>query len=177
VNGHVFINNSSIGLYPAIVQERSDRQSRGYSKWVAFFQAVYTVLRRCPSFHATLHADGASKGGDHTPFVFVGNNRYETSGLRIGERGTLRAGRLWVCRAPGADRAVLLRMALQAALGHPAPGELKVLEAEELWVKSRRSRLKVANDGEVQSFTSPLHYRILPGALRVIVPPRAGQDA
>ena len=29
LNGHIFINNSSIGLYPAIVQERSEHQRRG----------------------------------------------------------------------------------------------------------------------------------------------------
>jgi hypothetical protein len=48
---------------------------------------------------------------------------------------------------------------------------LKVLEAEELWVQTRRKRrVKVANDGEVVTLASPLHYRIRQKALRVIVP-------
>ena len=72
-----------------------------------------------------------------------------------------------VCRAPGAGRRALVGMAIRALFGRTTPGELKLLEAEELWVQTRRNRrLKVANDGEVLTMTSPLHYRIRPKALR-----------
>ncbi len=108
LNGRIFINNSSIGLYPAIVQERSEHQRRGVSKWVAFARALYTVMRRVPHFHASMHADGKYDGTDRTPFIFVGNNPYETTGLDIGERRRLDTGKLWVCRAPGAGRAALV---------------------------------------------------------------------
>jgi YegS/Rv2252/BmrU family lipid kinase len=178
LNGHIFINNSSIGLYPAIVQERSEGQSRGMSKWVAFVHALYSVMRRAPSFHADLHADGKFDSADRTPFIFVGNNPYTTTGVEIGERRRLDTGKLWLCRAPGADRTALIKMAIRALLGRASPGELKVLEAEEFWVQTKRNRrVKVANDGEVFSMTAPLHYRILPQALRVIVPAGKTEDA
>jgi YegS/Rv2252/BmrU family lipid kinase len=174
VNGRTFVNNSSIGLYPAIVRERSAEQSRGMSKWLAFIRAVYKVMRRCPSFYASVHANSVLEPTDKTPFIFVGNNRYETHGLRIGERDRLDGGHLWVCRAPGADRAALIRLAVRAVLRKTTLGELKILEADELWVHTRRNRrLKVANDGEVFTTRAPLHYRILPKSLRVIVPPGA----
>ena len=173
LNGRIFINNSSIGLYPAIVHERSAQQRRGLSKWAAFARATYSVLRRLPSFHAGLVADGHYDGTDRTPFIFVGNNPYETRGLEIGERRQLDTGRLWACSAPRANRAGLLRLAVRALLGRASPGELKVLEAEELLVETRGSRhVHVANDGEVFTATAPLHYRIRPKALRVIVPAR-----
>jgi hypothetical protein len=38
-------------------------------------------------------------------------------------------------------------------------------------ISARRSRLLVAFDGEVATMRSPLHYRILPRALRVFAPP------
>ena len=178
LNGRIFINNSSIGLYPAIVQERCEQQRRGLSKWLAFARAVYTVMRRAPSFHASLHADGKYDGTDRTPFIFVGNNAYETTGLAIGERRQLDGGKLWVCSAPGAGRAALIKMAIRALFGRASPGELKVLEAEELWVQPRKNRsVKVANDGEVFSISPPLHYRIRPQALRVIVPAGIKPDA
>ena len=104
VNGRIFINNSSIGLYPAIVQQRDRHQRRGLSKWTAFARALYTVMRRMPHFHASLHADGKYDGTDKTPFIFVGNNPYHASGLQIGERQQLDSGRLWMCSAPNADR-------------------------------------------------------------------------
>jgi len=177
VNGRIFVNNSSIGLYPAIVQERSEHQRRGASKWFAFARALYTVMRRMPHFHASVHADGKYDSSDRTPFIFVGNNPYETTGLDIGERRRLDTGKLWVCRAPGAERLALIGMAIRALFGRTTPGELKLIDAEELWVQTRRNRrLKVANDGEVLTMTSPLHYRIRPKALRVIVPAGTNED-
>ena len=41
----------------------------------------------------------------------------------------------------------------------------------------RNRRIKIANDGEVLRMQSPLHYRILPKALRVIVPAGTNEDA
>jgi diacylglycerol kinase family enzyme len=41
---------------------------------------------------------------------------------------------------------------------------------KELQVRSETSRLPVALDGEVEMMHPPLHYRMRPGALRVIVP-------
>src|SRR4026208_425561 len=35
VNGRIFLNNSSIGFYPRIVQERERQQRRGRGKWLA----------------------------------------------------------------------------------------------------------------------------------------------
>ena len=42
--------------------------------------------------------------------------------------------------------------------------------AKEIWIKTRRRRLRVATDGEVTVMNTPLYYRVLPAALRVIVP-------
>jgi diacylglycerol kinase family enzyme len=173
VNGRIFVNNSSIGLYPAIVAERSELQRRGMRKWLALARAIAKILRRVPHFHASLRADGKYDGRDKTPFIFVGNNAYHANGLKIGERQRLDAGRLWVCSAPDAGRAELIGMAVRALFGRVPPRELKVLEAAELWVQTRRfRRVKVANDGEVFVTRSPLHYRIRPRVLRVIVPTR-----
>lgn len=171
VNGRIFVNNSSIGLYPAIVAERSELQRRGMRKWLAFMHALVRIMRRVPHFHASLHADGRYDSTDRTPFIFVGNNAYHAAGLRIGERQQLDDGKLWICSAPDAGRAKLIGMAARAVLGRIKPVELKVLEAKELWVQTRRRRrLKVANDGELFVTRSPLHFRIHPKALRVIVP-------
>lgn len=172
VNGRIFVNNSSIGLYPAIVAERSELQRRGVRKWVAFARAILKIMQRVPHYHVSLHADGKYDGTDKTPFLFVGNNPYHAAGFKIGRRERLDSGRLWVCTAPDANRAKLVGMAVRALLGRVSPGELKVLEAEQLWVSSRRyrRRVRVANDGELFVTHLPLHYRTRPKALRVIVP-------
>ena|SRR5271165_57259 len=51
------------------------------------------------------HMDRAEALERVTPFLFVGNNRYQASGLGIGRRARLDSGRLWIC--PLSARAVL----------------------------------------------------------------------
>src|SRR6267143_4263041 len=44
VNGRIFLNNSSLGLYPTIVSEREKKQRLGSGKWPAFVWAAVTVF-------------------------------------------------------------------------------------------------------------------------------------
>ena len=170
VNGRIFLNNSSIGLYPAIVREREDGQKRGYGKWLALALATVYALRRYSHLYVTLQPKGQPRIEDETPFVFVGNNEYQVCGLHIGERACLNAGRLWVYRAPRASRLALFRLALHALSGRHDLGELKMLDVEEFEIHTQKRRIHVSRDGEVDTFSGPLKYRVIPGALKVIVP-------
>lgn len=170
VNGRVFVNNSGIGVYPHLVREREAQQHHGHSKWVAFAIAVFAVLRHYLRLRVRLHLTEAEAIAKLTPFLFVGNNRYELAGRRIGRRHSLTSGRLWVCAAPHATRRRLLGMAWRTATGRPAGRELNVVEVEELWVDAATRRISVSTDGEVSLMTVPLHYRIRPGALGVVLP-------
>jgi diacylglycerol kinase family enzyme len=172
VNGQVFINNSSLGLYPRIVRRREKLQERsGSGKWSAFLRAGVVVLRRYPFLDVRLSADG-EEIARRTPFVFVGNNEYEVEGTNIGARERLDAGRLSLYVAHRTGRLGLLRLALRALFGGLRQAkDFDALRAQEIWVETRRpKRLPVATDGEVNVMTTPLYYRVRPGALRVIVP-------
>lgn len=46
VNGHTFLNNASLGIYPHIVWEREVERCRGRGKWTAFALAVVRTWRR-----------------------------------------------------------------------------------------------------------------------------------
>lgn len=172
VNGRVFVNNSGIGLYPRIVRVREEAQRRGHVKWVAFLLAVGSVMRRYSLVSVRLRSEETHAAARGTPFVFVGNNRYEIAGLEIGTRSTLNSGRLWACVAPKTGRRNLMRMALRAFLGHVADHELDAFEAEEFFVETATRSVNVSTDGEVTIMDAPLHYRIRPGALGVVAPSR-----
>jgi diacylglycerol kinase family enzyme len=172
VNGRIFLNNASLGIYPGVVQEREARQRGGHGKWVAFAQAMIFVFKRYSPLRVRTKLDEATTLPASTPFVFVGNNRYQTAGLHIGERVSLDGGTLWVCQAPHAGRAKLLRLALQALIGRSNPRELVILETSDFWVRPKARTLRVATDGEVSRMDTPLHFRSRPRALRVMVPPR-----
>ncbi|HEX2725643.1 MAG TPA: diacylglycerol kinase family protein [Beijerinckiaceae bacterium] len=170
VNGHTFINNSSLGLYPRLVEEREQHRRLGYRRWVALTAALLSTFRRFGFVHVRVTAGELEYEGD-TPFVFVGNNLYTLSGLRLGSRETLAGGHLCVCLARRVSRWQLLRMALRAWLGSMPKGpELDLLCTDEVRVEPRSRRTRVSLDGEIVRITGPLHYRVLPGALQVVAP-------
>ncbi|HEX8070631.1 MAG TPA: diacylglycerol kinase family protein [Pyrinomonadaceae bacterium] len=172
VNGHVFVNNSSLGLYAHIVRQREKTQRRqGYSKWLAFAWAVLVVFKRYPFLRVRLSVDGRELER-RTPVVFVGNNEYEMDGFNVGARACLDAGRLSLHVTHKAGRGRLVLLALRALFGRlRAAKDFDSLCAREVWIESRRKgkRLRVATDGEVTIMNSPLHYRVRPRALRVLV--------
>jgi YegS/Rv2252/BmrU family lipid kinase len=170
VNGRIFLNNSSLGIYPWIVRERQKEESKGSRKWGAFGRAVISVLHRYSLLQVHLRVDDQEEREANTPFVFVGNNNYESTGLNIGHRKALDSGQLWVCRAPPASRSKLLLLALQHLVGTPQDSDLAIFEAQEVSVRTKAARLAVAIDGEVTFLDTPLSYRTRPRALDVIVP-------
>ncbi len=170
VNGRIFVNNSGLGLYPSIVNQREKRQRLGYRKWPAFFLAGLAVLRRYPFLGIRLSTDEQTIVG-RTPFVFIGNNVYEMESLNIGGRSCLNAGQLSLYMTKRVGRLGLLRLAVLAVFRRlRGTNEFIELCTEEVWVETKRKRLRVATDGEITIMTTPLHYRVRPGALRVLAP-------
>lgn len=170
VNDHIFLNNSSLGLYPSIVRERQKQQRLGWGKWPAFIWAALGVLRRYPFVGVRLSVDGKELV-TRTPFVFIGNNEYEMESLHIGSRTCLDAGKLSLYVTNRIGRLGLFRLALRALFGGlRQEKDFLALCSEEIWIETKHSRLRVALDGEITIMHPPLHYRARPRALRVIVP-------
>lgn len=173
VNDKIFVNNSSIGLYPQIVRNREKSQAQGTGKWNAFLQAALYVFGRYTKLNVAITTpEKAIKL--RTPFVFIGANRYEIAGLQAGSRQCLDRGVLWVHGAPNAGRARLLWLALKTLLGLSSHREWHNLETQTLEIHVRSRSIKVSVDGEVLRLAGPLRYRILPGALKVMVPALEG---
>jgi YegS/Rv2252/BmrU family lipid kinase len=171
VNGRLFLNNSSIGLYPDIVHERERTQARlGRGKWSAFAWATLAALRRFPTHTVTLQSEGREVAR-RTPFVFVGNNDYDLAGFDIGARPCLDRGELCVWVAHHTGRLGLLWFALAALLGllERVHG-LDHLRTSQLTIATHSPRLRVSTDGEQEELDTPLRYRSRPKALRVRVP-------
>jgi diacylglycerol kinase family enzyme len=170
VNGRVFVNNSSLGLYPVLVKHREMQQRMGFGKWPAFAWAAVAAFRRFPFLTLRLEVDGHELCR-RTPLVFIGNNLYEFEGLHIGTRTSLQEGRLCLYVTHHTGRWGLLRLSLMGFLGRLHRGRtFDLLCTQELSVETRRKRISVALDGEVVSMEPPLDYRTRPAALRVIVP-------
>jgi diacylglycerol kinase family enzyme len=170
VNGLRFINNSSLGLYPSIVRYREAREKTGWSRLLAFGAACAVALRRYRFLRLHMEIDG--KVYDRrSPFLLIGNNRYEVEGLRLGRRNRLDEGTLSLYLSDRTGRWGLLRVAVSALLKRlRLRHDFVVLAAQKLVVQAHRKRIQVALDGEVMKLHPPLRYSIRPGLLRVICP-------
>lgn len=170
VNGRIFLNNSSLGLYPIIVNKRKRQQRLGHGKWPAFVWAALSVLRRYPFLDVRLTV-GGKEINCRTPFVFVGNNEYVMEGFKIGGREHLDRAALSLYITNRTGRLGLIRLALRALFRRLRnERDFMALATDEVKIETRRQRLHVAFDGEIELLDTPLQYRVRPGALRVIVP-------
>lgn len=170
VNGRIFLNNSSLGLYPRIIREREKQQRLGWGKWPAYIWAALAVLRRYPFLEIRLSVDGKALTG-RTPFVFVGNNEYEMERLNIGSRACLDKGELSLYTTNGTGRLGLIRLALRALLGGlHQERDFLAFTTKDISIGTQHKRVRVALDGEVTIMEPPLHFRVRPGALRVLAP-------
>lgn len=170
VNGRVFVNNSSIGLYARIVQERNYRRRLGHSKWLALIIAAARAVLRL----RLLELRYPGEGGEvvrRTPFLLVGNNMYDLERVGVSRRQRLDGGVLSVYIPRVETRRALLILCLRAITGRLRwARDIDSFTTAALAVRTRRSLTAVAMDGEVAWMRSPLQYRIRRAALRLIVP-------
>ena len=172
LNGRVFVNNSAIGLYPLMVEDREAQQERlGRSKQFAMVVAGLRTLVRFHHYRLSLTVNEAEKATVLTPLLFVGNNDYRLEMPRAGYRDTLDQGRLSVVLLRRQGRFAFFRSLVRTAFGHSRSSDLiRLDDVQRLRVTSRRSNLTVALDGETMEQPAKLDYRIRPGALKVMIP-------
>jgi diacylglycerol kinase family enzyme len=173
VNDRVFLNNSSIGLYPNIVEERERLRRQGYRKWPAMAIATLRVVRRYRGVAVRTSIDGRQRIW-RTPFALVANNEYTIEGLGLGARSRLDQGTLLVYLAPRSRARDLPMLIAGAMIGRASlSGAFEIVATTELTIETRSGaarRIRVALDGEVVTMSTPLRYRMRPLALQVAVP-------
>jgi diacylglycerol kinase family enzyme len=175
VNEIVFINNSSIGLYPELVLTRDAQiRQRGRPKWLAMSIAAVRASIKMRVRRLKFRTEDGEKTY-RSPCVFIGNNRYNLKGSDFGSRERLDGGQLHLCVAKQEGAFALLRLFMRCITGAVDPQrDLESVIVTSVQINSRHKRLLIAFDGEVQTVPTPLNYRIRPKDLRVFAPPAAG---
>ena len=171
VNGHTFINNASLGIYPLLVREREDKeQNHGWRRWQAQAVATFNALRRLPRMRLKVEDDQYTV---HrlTPFLFVGNNEYHGA-ITIGStRSSIDGGRLWLCLAHVSGVRAMFRVIWQILVkGFDNADNLETRLVTEITVHSRSSKMTIAVDGETHRLNTPLKFMVRKKGLRVVVP-------
>jgi diacylglycerol kinase family enzyme len=172
VGDRMFLNNVSLGAYADVVADPRYRAAK-----LATAHAVLPASLR--GERDLLRVDLRDADGREHPDVLVllvASNSYELDGVR--ER--LDAGVLQVSalRArTGAALAGLATRALARGGRAPAGGAWAQWTTPGLRVEAPVPELPAGVDGEAVTLANPLEFRVLPGALRVLVPPALGPPA
>jgi len=171
VNGRVFVNNSSVGLYPDMVRHRDARQERsGRGKRLAMLWASLASLRSFRRHRLWISAPGIETPV-RTPLLFVGNNRYQVNLLALGQRERLDQGELCLYAIRARGRAHLFWAGIRGLFGRlDQQRDFIIAYVEEAEISSDRPMLTLSADGEAIPMETPLRYRIRPRALTLIVP-------
>ena len=170
VNGKVFVNNSSVGLYPHMVRLREAQQAGGRSKRLAMLSASLATLRSFRKHRLRIRAPGL-EAPIETPLLFVGNNRYQVNLFGLGQREAIDQGELCLYAVRAHNRGRLLWAGLRGIFGRlDQQRDFVTAYVTEAEIASDRARLGVATDGEQQWMETPLVYRVRPGALTIMVP-------
>ncbi|OGL22011.1 hypothetical protein A2707_01510 [Candidatus Saccharibacteria bacterium RIFCSPHIGHO2_01_FULL_45_15] len=162
VNERLFLNNSSIGVYPSSLRTRKRFEDR-LGKWPA---AVIGTIRATVSYH--LYDVTVSGQTFRTPFLFVGNNDYHIEA--IGQsRDTLDAGTLSVYAITIQHRRDLLKLFLYALIGKLSDHEhFHSYLTDSFTLHTKQKKLSVSTDGELFVESSPLTYAIKKRSLKII---------
>jgi diacylglycerol kinase family enzyme len=171
VNGEIFINNSSIGVYPYMVIDREQRRTRHrIAKWMAMVPAFFRMMRHFPRRRLRILAGGFERPY-RTPCLFVGNNEYRMELFALGRRQRFDSGKLWFYVVKPREPLAFFWMVCRMCAGRlDQARDLDTFELPEAEVDAKTSRLPVALDGDVEIMHTPLRYRARPGALCVIAP-------
>jgi diacylglycerol kinase family enzyme len=164
VGDRVFVNNASLGVYAAVVQSDEYRDAK-----------LATTARLLPGL--------VGPGSDRTSLVFgsdgdppdvllVSNNAYRLESLRdFGTRSRLDAGVLGLVTVTvRRSWDVPLLMAAEVTGRVRGFRGYRAWDAASFTVESSAPLVDVGVDGEAMRLAPPLHFRSLPGCLRVRVP-------
>lgn len=179
VNGRIFVNNASMGIYPRIAAERERRRSAfAPGAWWHLLRATISAFRDLAFIRVRVDvqmtdvADQVVQLSRRTPLLFIGNNEYEIEGSRLGQRQNLDRGTLMLVIAHPHGKTGLMRMAIRAMCSR-----LRTDKDLDVFLQSRfdvhvhkRHHIRVSLDGEVLTLVAPLQFQSVKSGLRVMVP-------
>ncbi len=170
INGRIFLNNASFGLYADIVDNPNYRENK-----VAITRQVLkdTLARKKQGY--PLIFKNRNKHYKRAIQVLVGVNRYKTVNLmEMGEREQLDQGVLQVTAITKLNdnlvKQLLKVFSIDFTGGIEKVDGIDQWETKNFTVSSDKKSIVVGVDGEREVYSSPVNITVRPRALRVYVP-------
>ncbi|PJE30374.1 Diacylglycerol kinase family enzyme [Pseudooceanicola antarcticus] len=172
VNGRVFLNNASLGIYPAILKEREDVYRRfGRRRLMAHWSVVRTFWRFQNPMRLTLTEKDGTTRSLRTPLLFVARSSYQLERFHLAGQSAIHRDRLAVLLGRGNSRAALFRLCWRLITRRMEEGrDYELIEAEAIRVETASSRPLLAFDGEKRRTRPPLDFAMDEVPLQVLLP-------
>jgi diacylglycerol kinase family enzyme len=171
VNGEIFLHKVVIGVVPALAAAREQVRGGSPAAKVAFLGFVWRRLVRSRRMAVEMLEQGRPARIRRVAALAVADNQYDEAPGRLLARSRFDEGRLYIYLLKRLNVIDAGRLALEMMLGRWRDDEaVEIQTATELILRTRKKTLKVMLDGEVQSLSTPLRFRIRPLALTLLAP-------
>ncbi|ABA79513.1 diacylglycerol kinase [Rhodobacter sphaeroides] len=180
VNDQLFLNNASLGVYPAILETREEIYRRwGRSRALAYWSVLKVLARMGRPLKLRVRAGGEERLV-RSPLVFVVNNAFQLEQMNLDGADRIAAGDLVVFIAPNTGRLGMFRNAAALALGYASVDQNYLMmsgpHVEIDLPQGRRRIWHVARDGERERMVPPFDLKAIEGAIEVTVPEHWDRD-
>lgn len=178
VNGQVFLNNASIGLYPVILAVREQNYSRwGRARLVAYWSTLTALFRLGLNMKLTLTFN-CERRTIRTPMLFVARNATQLEEFGVPGFRCVSDDGFSVYALKALGRLALIRVAWRTFIGKLEPQyDFDMICTGEMHVESRRMLRTLAFDGERVKMLAPLDFRVRQDALSIVVPKKEEEAA
>ncbi|WP_163847632.1 diacylglycerol/lipid kinase family protein [Pseudooceanicola aestuarii] len=171
VNGQVFLNNASLGVYPAILKERESIYRRwGRRRIMAHWSVAKTFLRfqRPMRLRITVNGDTLAY---RTPLLFVARSAYQLDLFDLKGEAAIHDDAFAVLIGRGDTRWKLFRLAWRLVTRQMRPGrDYALIPASDLSVETGSKHTLVAFDGEKTRARAPFRFHMTQDTLRIMLP-------
>lgn len=172
VNGHVFLNNASLGIYPQVLREREGT----YKRWGrSRLAAHWSVLKTFASFRSPIRMKVTVDGTVYrarTPLAFVARSAFQLEQFGLEGADCVRDGQFALFLAPDSSRLSLLARAIKlAGGGMHEKRDFELICGDHIEIETLRPSHLIAMDGEQVPMRGPFHFVMRHDALEVIAPP------
>lgn len=171
LNGKIYLNNASLGLYPLFIQKREL-----YNKYLgrfplhAYTSGLDVLIRDRKELKLEVEVDGKTYPVK-TPLIFFGNNQLQLAEMNLKIAQCAEEGQVAGVVVAKSDKFTLFKILWRLIRkGLEQAPDVYSFCADEVIVHAKRKKMTVALDGEIVDLKPPLKFSVAKYALKVVVP-------
>lgn len=177
VNGVIFLHKAVIGVIPELAAGREYIRGQGMGAKIGFLRYFFRRISRARRLALEITTGDGQSRIERVQAIAVASNAYDEGLGRFFHRDKLDTGLLTIYVLRHLKAGDVFRLATGMLAGHWRDYDaLDISTAQTVTIRSKKPRLQLMIDGEVQSMEVPLQFRIYPRALSVLAPLQAVKE-